>query len=130
MTRDQLQIFFAQPYDQAAWLKTIRDIFPHTDLFARPQAVPVGDSRAKSVVQLGNTRLADDRSLALLEVAVTETTDLARNRVGLRNLVTRFIDQDKHHGVLAIFRTPQPNYRFTFVARESAMDEAGQIIKR
>ncbi len=130
MTRDQLQTFFAQPYDRAAWLKTIDDIFPRTELFAQPQAVPVGDSRAKSVFQLGNTRLAGDKALAIFEVAVVETTDLARNRVGLRNLVTKFIDQDKHHGVLAIFRSPQPNYRFSFVARETAMDDAGQIVKR
>ena len=130
MTRDQLQAFFAQPYDRAAWLNTIHGLFQHTELFSQPQAVPVGDSRAQSVFQLGNTRLADDRGLALLEVAVAETTDLVRNRVGLRNLVTRFIDQDKHHGVLAIFRSPQSSYRFSFVARETAMDEAGQIVKR
>jgi hypothetical protein len=130
MTRDQLQAFFVQPYDQAAWLKTIHGIFPHTEVFSQPQPVSVGDSRAQSVLQLGNTRLADDRGLAILEVAVNETTDLVRNRVGLRNLVTRFIDQDKHHGVLAVFRSPQPTYRFTFVGREMAMDEAGQIVKR
>ena len=102
MTRDQLHAFFAQPYDQAAWLKTIHDIFPRTEVFSQPQRVDVGDSRAKSVLQLGNTRLADDRGLAILEVAVVETTDLARNRVGLRNLVTRFIDQDKHLSLIHI----------------------------
>jgi len=130
MNRDHLQTFFAQPYDRAAWLNTIHGVFPHTELFGQPQPVPVGDSRAQSIFQLGNTRLSDDRGLAILEVAVVETTDLARNRVGLRNLVTRFIDQDKHHGVLAIFRSPLPSYRFTFVARETAMDEDGQIVKR
>jgi len=31
MTRDQLQTFFAQPYDRAAWLNTIHGVFPHTD---------------------------------------------------------------------------------------------------
>ena len=130
MNRDQLQAFFTQPYDRTAWLKTIHSVFPHTELFSQPQSVPVGDSRAKSVFQLGNTRLAGDRGLALIEVTVNETIDLARNRVGLRNLVARFIDQDKYHGVLAVFRSPQPEYRFTFATRETAFDDVGQIVKR
>ena len=130
MNRDQLQVFFTQPYDRTAWLKTIHSVFPHTELFSQPQSVPVGDSRAKSVFQLGNTRLTGDRGLALIEVTVNETIDLTRNRVGLRNLVARFIDQDKHHGVLAVFRSPQPEYRFTFATRETAFDDVGQIVKR
>jgi adenine-specific DNA-methyltransferase len=130
MNRDQLQAFFTQPYDRAAWLKTIHSVFPHTELFSQPQSVPVGDSRAKSVFHLGNTRLTGDRGLALIEVTVNETIDLTRNRVGLRNLVARFIDQDKHHGVLAVFRSPQPEYRFTFATRETAFDDVGQIVKR
>jgi len=130
MNRDQLQAFFTQPYDRTAWLKTIHSVFPHTELFSQPQSVPVGDSRAKSVFQLGNTRLTGDRGLALIEVTVNETIDLTRNRVGLRNLVARFIDQDKHHGVLAVFRSPQPEYRFTFATRETAFDDVGQIVKR
>jgi len=130
MTAKDLQTFLTQPYDRAAWLGNLRTVFPRTDLFAQPQDCPVGDSRAESVIQLGNSHLANDRRLAILEVAVAETIDLARNRVGLRNLVSRFIDQDKHHGVLAVFRSPQPSYRFTFAARESAFDDAGRVVKR
>lgn len=47
MTTTDLQNFFTQPYDQAAWLKTIHGIFPHTEIFAKPQAdqyYPAGNS--------------------------------------------------------------------------------------
>ncbi|MBI4024685.1 MAG: hypothetical protein HY360_06860 [Verrucomicrobia bacterium] len=61
MTAKELQSFFAQPYDRAAWLGNLRTVFPRTDLFAQPQSFSVGDSRAESVCQLGNTHLGNDR---------------------------------------------------------------------
>lgn len=130
MTPSELKTFFTLPYERSAWLQTLRAIFPNTDIFAQPQGFDIGDSRAESIAQLGNARLAGDRNLAILEVMVGDTTDLAKNRVGLRNLVSRFIDQAAHHGVLAVFRSPDPNYRFTFAARESAFDETGAIVRK
>ncbi len=56
--------------------------------------------------------------------------DLLRNRVGLRNLVARYIDQAEYHGVLAIFhQRDAKDYRFTFAARETALDDSGQMIR-
>jgi hypothetical protein len=76
MNRKQPQTFFAQPYDQAGWLKTIHDTFPRTEVFSQPQAVPVGDSRAKSVLQLGSTRLAVHGLEGDIRQAITYYEDL------------------------------------------------------
>ncbi len=47
----------------------------------------------------------------------------------MRNLVARFIDQDRAHGVLAIIRSAaatQPEYRLTFAARAAGFDAAAE----
>ncbi|MHB8523140.1 MAG: Eco57I restriction-modification methylase domain-containing protein [Limisphaerales bacterium] len=129
MTKEDLQSFLARPYQRDGWLQTLRGVLPQTQIFASPQALATADDRAESVFQLGRVQLQGDRQLGILEVRVGEDTDLDRNRVGLRNLVTRFIDQAEYHGVLAVFLTKRPDYRFTFAARETALDDSGQLVR-
>ena len=130
MTAAELQQRLAQSYDRARWLDTLRAILPQTEIFAKPQAVPAENTRAESVVQLGKTRLASGRQLALLEATVDDRIDLLRNRVGLRNLVARYIDQAEYHGVLAIFHQRNAkDYRFTFAARETALTDSGELVR-
>ena len=129
MTAAELQQRLAQSYDRARWLDTLRQILPGTAIFSTPQKVAAENTRAESVVQLGKTRLANGRQLALLEATVDDRIDLLRNRVGLRNLVARYIDQAEYHGVLAIFhQRDAKDYRFTFAARETALDDSGQLV--
>ena len=59
------------------------------------------EASVASAAQVAHITLADERKIAVLEIKVTGHVDLQRNRVGLRNLVTRFIDQQSAHGVLA-----------------------------
>src|SRR2546430_540253 len=100
MTRDQIQSVLRQEYDQQRWLNALREIMPGTDVFAAPQAVPVNIPDAPPPVQIARVRLGDRKQLAVLEIKVSDRIDLLRNRVGLRNLVARFIDQAEYHGVL------------------------------
>ena len=109
-------------------MQTLRGVLPQTEIFSAPQPLASADDRAESVSQLGRVQLRGDRQLGILEPRVGEDTDLARNRVGLRNLVTRFIDQAEYHGMLSVFLTPRPDYRFTFAARESAFDPEGNLV--
>ena len=127
MTAAELQARLAQPYDRARWLDTLGKTLSRTEIFAAPQPVPADTTRAESIVQLGKVHLAGQRNLALLEVTVGDRVDLLRNRVGLRQLVARYIDQAEYHGVLAIFhQRDAKDYRFTFAAREAALDAGGQ----
>ncbi len=130
MNREQIQSVLREEYDQQRWLQVLRRILPGTEVFATPQAVPVSVPGAPSPVQLARVRLADHKQLAVLEVKVGERIDLLRNRVGLRNLVTRFIDQAEYHGVLAVFLAPQADFRFTFAARMAEFDDEGNLLRR
>jgi len=130
MTRDEIQSILRQEYDATRWLDVLRKILPGTDVFASPQTVPSSTPDAPRAVQLARVRLGDRKQLAVLEVKVGDRIDLLRNRVGLRNLVTRFIDQAEYHGVLAVFRSPQNDFRFTFAARMAEFDDDGNLIRR
>ena len=130
MTRDQIQSILQQDYDRQRWLQLLREILPGTDVFATPQVVSVQIPDAPPPVQLARVRLGDGKQLAVLEVKVSGRIDLLRNRVGLRNLVARLIDQAEYHGVLTIFRAEQQDYRFTFAARMSEFDDEGNLVRR
>lgn len=130
MTRDQIQSILRKEYDQQSWLQVLREILPGTDVFAAPQIVTVNIPDAPQAVQLARVRLGDRKQLAVLEVRVSDRIDLLRNRVGLRNLVTRFIDQAEYHGVLAVFLSPQNDFRFTFAARMAEFDDEGNLVRR
>jgi adenine-specific DNA-methyltransferase len=129
MTREELQSTLQQPYQRARWGQTLRSVLPGTELFTAAQPVNADTSQARQIHQLGRIRLAGGRNLAALEIVLDPAVDLVRNRVGLRNLVSRFIDQAEYHGVLAVFLTEHPGYRFTFAASESMFDDAGQVTR-
>ena len=130
MTRDQIQSTLQREYDAPCWLQLLRDILPGTDVFSSPQVVPASGPDAPEAVQLGRVRLSDRKQLAVLQVRVSDRIDLLRNRVGLRNLVARYIDQAEYHGVLAVFLSPQNDFRFTFAARMAEFDDDGNLIRR
>lgn len=126
----ELQTLLRRPYDRGEWIAVLRRLFPGLEAFEKPQARQIDDFRADSILQIGSIRLADDRRLAVLEVSVGKQVKLLRNRVGLRNLVASYIDQQAAHGVLAVFRSSQPAFRLTFAARTSELDGGGQLVRR
>jgi len=129
MTRDALQSILQQPYQRDRWGQTLCGVLPGTELFTAAQPVTTANTQARQIHQLARIRLAGGRNLAALEIVLDPTVDLIRNRVGLRNLVARFIDQAEYHGVLAVFLTEHPDYRFTFAASESVFDDAGHVTR-
>jgi type I restriction-modification system DNA methylase subunit len=130
VTREEIQNTLRQEYDRQRWLQILRVILPGTDVFGSPQALPISIPTAPQAVQLARVRLGDRKQLAVLEVTVGDRIDLLRNRVGLRNLVARFIDQAEYHGVLAVFLAPQSDFRFTFAARMAEFDDEGNLLRR
>ena len=127
MNPQELQRFLRAPYESGGWLRLLRDLLPATEVFSRPQPLAFGVEQVVSAAQLARIELADRRKVAVLEVQVSGQVDLQRNRVGLRNLVARFIDQQQAHVVLGFFRGDNSDYRFSCVARTSEIGEDGQL---
>ena len=130
MTAPEIQDHLCQPYQRDQWLAMLKAILPGTEIFSNPQPAVIDPKVARRAVQVGRVKLQGDRNLAVLEIEVADGIDIIRNRVGLRNFIARFIDQALAHGVLAIFRSPKQDFRFTFAASETFFDAEGQLQRR
>ena len=75
--------------------------------------------------QFGRATLADGKIVALYEIEVAPGIQLLSNRVGLRHLIARCIDEVSAHAVLAFFVQPGlHSYRLTYAAKESTLHAA------
>jgi hypothetical protein len=124
----ELKSFLQKRYDRAAWLPVLRQLLgrERVEFFAQPQSIQNPDpDRVAAAVQLGYADMGDatllgaSQRLAVVEVTLkADTTDIARNRVGLRALTYPFIDNAATHGLLVFYSDPtQLDYRLSFQTR-------------
>lgn len=113
------------PYDLHRWRTLLKDLLPpgSLTLLLEPAELDVPQDKVRATRQLGTLTLGDER-VALLEVETDDQVQLARNRVGLRNFVARFIDEANAAAVLAVFHQPgTDDWRLTYASRRSLLDE-------
>ena len=127
MNRDALRSLLQSAYDRSRWLDALPSLLPGVEVFANPQPIDLPADVVRSAVQLARIPLADDRSVAVLEVRVSGQVDLQRNRAGLRNLVARFMGSPNADAILAFFVGDAPDYRFSFAARTHSFNDDGQL---
>ena len=121
-----LQHQLQQPYAREAWQHILHGIFPDGSLklFSTPQPLAATQEKVKSTRQLGTIDLPDGNTIALLEVETSDQIKLARNRVGLRNFVSTFIDEAGASAVLAVFHQKNtPDWRLTYAAKQTILEE-------
>ena len=123
MNKDQLRELLHQEYKTENWKRVTEFVFPNVQYLQRPQAIPFSNDKVESFKQIGNVKLTDGKNLAMFEVRVAQNVNLARNRVELRKLVEKLIDQERNHGVLVIYEQGKEDYRFTFTAKSTEFDE-------
>lgn len=127
MTRDELKSFLQSRYERARWLTLLHNLLPTTQVFGAAKELSFDDTSIAFAAQIARIPLAGDRTVAVLEVRVSGQVDLQRNRVGLRNVVSRFIGQEGADAVLAFFVGDAPDYRFSFAARTNSFTADGQL---
>lgn len=127
MTRAELQTFLQSRYDRARWLTLLHHLLPGCKVFEVAQPISLQHDAVVSAAHVASIPLADDRTVAVLEVRVSGQVDLQRNRAGLRQLVARFIGQPQADAVLAFFVGDAPDYRFSFAARTNSFSADGQL---
>jgi hypothetical protein len=128
MNTSELKSRLQEKYDRRNWLQLAKDIFHSLSILQKPIDIPVNKDFVQSFQQLGFVNLKDGRNLAMIEVKVDDSRDLFRNKVELRNLTMQLIDEYSTSGVLVIFDNESGNYRFTFAARESEINnQTGQV---
>ena len=129
MDRTELQTKLSQPYDAGQWKDIVEDVFHDVQYWAKEKELPHASENVEQFVEKGTIRLKDGKNLALFEVKVADDINLPRARVKLRNLVSQYIDQHSHYGVLAIFNQGTEEYRLSLVAKETELID-GEVITR
>ena len=128
---EELMNLLKEPYSRDNWLRIVESTFANVAI-TEPTDIPYDEDlqdKIESFRQFGTVTLADGNRLPLIELRVTERIRLRQNRVQLRQLIARLIDQDTAHGVLAVFDTGEDNYRFSFTAKESDITEEGEFVE-
>jgi hypothetical protein len=126
MDKKELQKKLSQPYSTSNWREVVKFVFPNVSLRDKPADIPVEpkfQDIIESFKQLGDVKLHDGKTLALLELKVKENVNIIRNRVRLNEIVSSVIDTENAHGVLSIFEKGLDDYRFTFSARGNEYDD-------
>lgn len=129
---NDIQEQLRQPYSNKLWSGLLPTLLPgRIELFQQPVEFPLTAESQREIAtgfrQFGRAVIPDgqggEKILAVFEVDVTSTVNLLRNRVALRQLVARCIDEVSAHGVLAFFvqRGKHP-YRLTYATRESVLN--------
>ncbi len=128
MNAATLQPQLQQPYRRETWHALLPQLLPGIELFAQPHDFPLTSERERATAttrrQFGAATLADGKRVAFYEIEVAPDVQLLSNRVGLRSLIVKCIDEVSAHAVLAFFVQPGSRaYRLTYAAKESKLDE-------
>jgi len=130
MTQESLK----QPYSRKNWQTWLSDIFGSLEVEAQAENVEIDHDNIKSVQRFATVKLADGKNLAVLDIETRANVKIARNRVGLRNLVEKFIDHYRYHGILAFYHSDSSTgavageYRLSFISSEPKIDADGKFV--
>lgn len=59
--------------------------------------------KAKNIQRFASIVLQDNINIAVIEIETKKEIQIARNRVALRDIVFKLIDQDRYHGLLVFY---------------------------
>jgi adenine-specific DNA-methyltransferase len=117
-----------KPYDREIWQKLLPQLLPGVELFSQAHNFPLTSENERGIAtsrrQFGRATLADGKTVAFYEIEVAPGVQLQSNRVGLRSLIVKCIDEVSAHAVLAFFvQDGKSFYRLTYAAKESKLGD-------
>jgi Eco57I restriction-modification methylase/TaqI-like C-terminal specificity domain len=130
MTTTQIKNILQKSYDpqRTDWHNILRTMFKRVELFDRPTQLFDNQDNVQRGGQFGIVKLEDGKSIALFEVEVADNVRIAKNRVALREIAVKYIDQSLIHGALVFyFNKNQREYRLSFMARQSELSDDGIV---
>jgi len=132
MSEQELKYIFQQPYSFASWKPLYEQTFPKVEFFTQPEVLEENTDRVVELLHRGNIYLTDNKRLAILEAKVIQGIIIARNRVELRNIAAKFIEQSTNRGILIVYYSEdntQNDYRFSFISRYTEFTDEGEFNK-
>lgn len=125
MDKLKLKNILSSVFDFEQWKNILTEMFPKVEYFT--QINQITHDLVKEGGQTGMIRLDDGHSLAIYVFEVKDNVLIERNRKGLRDIAAKTIDQSIIHGALAFYYSKNvPDYRLTFIAKQTSFSEDGQ----
>lgn len=129
ISQSELKQLLSSKFDFDVWKPILEQMFLKIDYLTKE--IQIDASLVKSGGQIGTIRLDDGRSLGLFKFEVADNIIIARNRKGLREIAAKYVDQDIIHGALVFYySTQQPDYRLTFVSKQTVINANGEWEKK
>ncbi|WP_313189140.1 Eco57I restriction-modification methylase domain-containing protein [Sphingobacterium sp.] len=122
------------PYQQKNWMEWLLQLFgQQISIETQTEKIVVQKGNAKSIERFASIALSDGKNIAVLDIKTTADIQIARNRVALRDIAFKLIDQDKYHGLLVFYHSDddtQLDYRLSFISSQTTIDEDGNFIQQ
>ena len=118
-------------YNREAWQNLLHDIFhSKVKFWNNPESVKVNSHIAKSAYDLGKISLSDGESIAVYEVELTDKIDIARNKRGIRDMLTTDWRNRGYAGAFVFsYRKNESLLRFSYVSETWGFDKQGKYSK-
>ncbi|WP_312332514.1 Eco57I restriction-modification methylase domain-containing protein [Sphingobacterium sp.] len=120
-----------QPFLQSNWKDWLLELIgSQYREESKAENIVVQKGNAKSIERFASIALSDDKNIAVLDIVTHAEVQIARNRVALRDIAFKLIDQDKYHGLLVFYHSENPNqqdYRMSFISSVTTIDEKGNF---
>ena len=130
MQKKEIKELLNKRYNREDWKLFTKKIFGNVEYFQNPKKIETNNDKILEFVQIGNLKLKDKKNISLFELKLIKNLNIYKNKVELRNIVTKFIDQFSNHGVLVVFDNQGSDYRLTFSSKYSEFDDEGNIVER
>ena len=128
MNKHEIKETLNKKYNRDDWKILTKNIFKNVEYFKVPKKISTTNDKILDFLQIGNLNLNDGKTISLFELRLTKNLNIYKNKIELRNIVTKYIDQYSSHGVLVVFDNQGTDYRLTFSSKYSEFDDEGNII--
>ncbi|GAB2787762.1 hypothetical protein GCM10027275_35780 [Rhabdobacter roseus] len=135
MTSQQIRQILCQSYQPNNWKRLLNALFPDRDFLSRPvEKDPQNleqEKLAERIAQFGEVRLADNSQIGFYMVELKAGgTSIAKNRVGLRNLISRDVIPGILDGILVVYYIPGVSeWRMSFISKQAYWDDEGNLLR-
>jgi len=120
MDKEKLKTHLSSAYYRQHWIELLNGVFNSGNVFEAPQPAQLPGRNWTDAWQLGSFSTHDGYDLAVFEIHVSDKIHLDRNRVTLRNLLTKYYKQAD--GIFAVF-VQGNRWRFSFISQLRVYDE-------
>lgn len=133
MDIQRLSQLFKSKYNPSDWKSALSSLFPNRNFYLAPQEKKDVESAkhedVDSILEFGDITLDDNSRILFYEVKLSEGS-VAKNRVGLRNLIHTDVIPGDVDGILATYYvTNAREWRLTFISKSLYWDEELNQIK-